>query len=304
VAPVVGRHVAREARRPEGFLAPPGVEGLDPLRVGLVGSVRRGEAEPEEERAGLGGLAAQELQGVVREDLLGESGNGLGLRGDATDQLGVAVFGAAVRQPGPHLIESALPGGRRNVPLADHDRAVASVPQQARHGGALADGLGDSRLLVLDRIDAVAPGRQAGEQADADRMALGDRDRRLPEVDTVPRHAVHHGGDDRWVAGGTQGVPTMIVREHDDEIGPRRHLIAPGDFGKARQRQKQHRRQEASNARSHHGESTRTAARASRACPRVRHVGGMKPTCRRHASGGLKKAKKQQIRAFPGWHAP
>ena len=88
VTPVVGRHVAREARREELLVAAPGIEGFDPLWIGLVGKMGRGVAEPEQERAGLGGLAVQELQGVVREDLLREAGDALVRVGDPVDDSG------------------------------------------------------------------------------------------------------------------------------------------------------------------------------------------------------------------------
>src|SRR5262249_37339094 len=132
------------------------------------------EAEPEEERAAPGGVAVQEAQSVVGEDLLREAGDGLVLGGDPMGQLRIAVVGAAIGQPGPHLVETALPRSLGDVPLADQYGAVAGVPQQARDRRAPADGLGDSGLLVLGGVDAVAKRRQAGDQAGTNRMALGD----------------------------------------------------------------------------------------------------------------------------------
>ena len=117
------------------------------------------------------------------------------------------------------------------MPLADHHGVIPGLPQQARHRRTLAKRLGHPGRLELGRIDAVALGRQAGEQAGAHRVALGDRDGGLPEIDAVPHHAVHHGRDDGWDCPPRPGRPTggrrRARRRDSGAAKPRRAVAGP-----------------------------------------------------------------------------
>ena len=106
------------------------------------------------------------------------------------------------------------------VPLAEDARAIASGGQHFRerrligvHERAAEKGVGDARAVV------VAPGHQAGSRGRANRHNVKVHQRHALRGQAIDTRCM----DDR-VAGYTEFAETLVIREHDDNVGLRRRL--------------------------------------------------------------------------------